>query len=104
MRVCVYVFVCMYEPVLPTKSAFQICSWWARTLCMNSCLPGAGALILCAPPCSSWCRVSRGTSWRTTLNPMGLDYRFIESANLTVARLLILNCGQPMIPIACMCN
>ena len=47
---------------------------------------GAGALLLCAPTCSSWCRVSRGTTWRTTLNPMGLDYQFVSDGNLTISR------------------
>ena len=49
---------------------------------------GPGALILCAPPCSSWCRVSRGTTWRTRLNPMGLGYAFVMTGNLVIARLL----------------
>lgn len=45
-------------------------------------------MILCAPLCSSWTRVSRGTSKRTRLNPLGLDFRFVTDANLTIARLL----------------
>ena len=51
-------------------------------------MAGPGSLILCAPPCSSWCRVSRGTTWRTRLNPLGLDYSFVEHGNLAVSRLL----------------
>lgn len=51
---------------------------------------GPGSLLLCAPPCSSWTRVSRGTTWRTRLNPLGLSYRFIEAANLTISRLTLI--------------
>ena len=51
-------------------------------------MSGAGAMVLAAPPCSSWTRVSRGTTMRTRLNPMGLCYNFISAGNLTIARLL----------------
>ncbi|CAK9114626.1 unnamed protein product, partial [Durusdinium trenchii] len=51
---------------------------------------GPGTLLLRAPPCSSWTRVSRGTTWRTMLNPMGLSYAFVESANLTISRLTLI--------------
>ena len=49
---------------------------------------GPGALLLLAPPCSSWTRVSRGTTMRTKLNPLGLDYQFVKEGNLTIARWL----------------
>ena len=51
--------------------------------------PGPGALLLLAPPCSSWTRVSRGTSMRSRLNPLGLNYRFVLDGNLTIARFLV---------------
>lgn len=49
---------------------------------------GPGSLIILAPPCSSWTRVSRGTTMRSRLNPTGLDYTFVAEANLTISRLL----------------
>lgn len=51
-------------------------------------MSGAGAMVLAAPPCSSWTRVSRGTTMRTRLNPLGLCYDFISAGNLTISRLL----------------
>lgn len=50
---------------------------------------GAGALVLCAPPCSSWCRVSRGTTMRSMLNPMGIAYPFVAEANMVISRRYI---------------
>ena len=41
---------------------------------------------MAAPPCSSWCRVSRGTAWRTTMNPLGLNYEFVQEANMCIGR------------------
>ena len=52
----------------------------------NSGFPGPRSLLVFAPPCSSWTRVSRGTTMRTMLNPMGLAYEFIQAANLTISR------------------
>ena len=49
---------------------------------------GPGALLVLAPPCSSWTRVSRGTTMRTKMNPLGLSYEFVLEANITIGRLL----------------
>ena len=51
--------------------------------------PGPGALLILAPPCSSWTRVSRGTTMRSRLNPLGLTYQFVLDGNLTIARFLV---------------
>ena len=57
------------------------CSWFIHG-------SGPGSLLLLAPPCSSWTRVSRGTTMRTKMNPMGLSYPFVIDGNLTMSRLL----------------
>lgn len=47
----------------------------------------AGALHLFAPVCSSWTRISRGTSWRTFINPFGdLSSSWVRDANLMMSR------------------
>lgn len=47
----------------------------------------AGALHLYAPVCSSWTRISRGTSWRTCINAFGdLTSCWVRSANQMVSR------------------
>ena len=53
------------------------------------------ALNLVAPDCSSFTVVSRGTSMRTPINPLGRDgIAFVHSANGSVSRLgLIKNHG-----------
>lgn len=48
---------------------------------------GPGSLVMCAPTCSSWCRVSRATSCRTILNPAGDEsIPFVREGNLTISR------------------
>ena len=49
--------------------------------------PGPGALLVLAPPCSSWSRVSRGSSMRSRINPLGIPFDFVEAANQTISRL-----------------
>ena len=40
-----------------------------------------------APVCSSWTRISRGTSWRTAVNVFGnLNAEFVVLANLMISR------------------
>ena len=51
--------------------------------------PGPGALLILAPPCSSWTRVSRGTTMRSRLNPLGLQYNFVLDGNLCISRFLV---------------
>ncbi len=43
-------------------------------------------MLLLAPPCASWTRVSRGTSMRSRINPLGCSYDFVQEANITIAR------------------
>lgn len=46
-----------------------------------------GCLHLCAPVCSSWTRISRGTSWRTAINVFGdLTSEWVVGANLMISR------------------
>ena len=47
---------------------------------------GPGALVLCAPTCSSWTKVARGTTMRSRVNPLGVDYKFVADGNLTISR------------------
>ena len=62
-------------------------------------------MLLCAPPCSSWTRVSRGTTWRTRMNPMGLCYDFVAAGNLVISRRLVLICfWGPFLCTLCMCR
>ena len=40
-----------------------------------------------APVCSSWTRISRGTSWRSSINPFGdLNKESVTQANLMISR------------------
>ena len=80
-----YVFPC---PMISFKN--QNLKLEANSACLSNASPcaGPGALLILAPPCASWCRVSRGTTWRTRLNPLGLQYEFVKLANLTIGRLL----------------
>lgn len=59
---------------------------------------GGGALVMAAPPCSSWCRVSRGSTWRTTMNPLGLNYDFVQEANICIGRFLVPSTGPDFCP------
>lgn len=46
-----------------------------------------GALHLFAPVCSSWTRISRGTSLRTCINCFGdLSVPFVQTGNLMISR------------------
>ena len=46
-----------------------------------------GALHVYAPVCSSWTRISRGTSWRSSINVFGdLTSAWVRSANLMLSR------------------
>ena len=48
-------------------------------------------LLLLGPDCSSWTLISRGSSWRSILNPWGdLSRQWIRHANCMISR--ILNC------------
>jgi hypothetical protein len=45
------------------------------------------ALQLFAPVCSSWTRISRGTSWRTFINVFGdLSSSWVRDANTMLSR------------------
>ena len=65
-------------------------SWgWKPRLALSLALRSApGALHVMAPVCSSWTRISRGTSWRTKMNYMGdLSSKWVVDANSMVSRL-----------------
>ena len=48
-------------------------------------------LLVAGPDCSSWTVVSRGTSWRTPVNPGGnLALEWVRNNNLAVSRLLVI--------------
>ena len=48
-------------------------------------------LLVAGPDCSSWTVVSRGTSWRTPVNPGGhLSLEWVRNNNLAVSRLLVI--------------
>lgn len=50
-----------------------------------------GSLIWGAPPCSSFVFMSRGTTLRSTENPLGnVEHRSVRHANMVVARLVML--------------
>ncbi len=72
---------------------FNILSSWflidPRTaLYMVLCLMPCG-LLLCGPDCSSWTLISRGTSWRTPMNPWGnMCLNWVRNANLMISRFL----------------
>lgn len=54
---------------------------------MMAAQSAAGALHIFAPVCASWTRISRGTSWRTFINPFGdLSSGWVRDANLMVSR------------------
>lgn len=59
-----------------------------RAKLLGECVPaaGPGALCVLAPECKSWGRVARGSSGRNFLNPMGLPFEFVDTANVAVGR------------------
>ncbi|CAL1155984.1 unnamed protein product, partial [Cladocopium goreaui] len=55
-----------------------------------ACLAPLGLLLL-GPDCSSWTLVSRGSSWRSVMNPngrLGLDW--IRNSNLMISRCTLI--------------
>lgn len=58
-----------------------------RIAIMMAAQSSAGAFHLLAPVCSSWTRISRGTSWRTFINCFGdLTSAWVRDANKMVSR------------------
>ena len=67
---------------------FSSIEWTKMRLAIMMAVQSAvAALQLFAPVCSSWTRISRGTSWRTSINVFGdLSSSWVRDANTMLSR------------------